>query len=1116
MPRKTDPGKIKVGHGLAASDSVEVNALIPGQGEPGAAGGGSGMVQHIQDEHDAHPASSVSVDDVPKIYDASNVEGVLDELAALVPPKPAQIGFQLHYFNTTGIPDWGILKLDDATWFQRNQDQLSPTSEWFSYVDNNGVPDPDTGMEVYPYFWRTPRTARDFNPAGNDPYSDKMFNVASNTYIGGGVGEAHAGAFTDDISDKIVGREITMTHEIIPSSGEYGGKEVVLSGMVFPADRGTLALVRLSPTGFFDPDTLDPEDFVKNKVLAAINLGQGILDKCDGQPGGIFWIGEHGGECAPHSYDPFSYPGRATGQYDLRELHTGLHRKKDGSSPDGADLPLPFSDYDGDGVTGAPAAGQVRLGTDPNSGIPMLADGIPIFGAGSMARAGGNDHNFFRYRLPYLVDYTKPNGLKWTPPQEHHRYFDKPLIAFEESEELDYAGDYRAFEKDYWTFQVGRYRHQFKLPSELIDEHAARKCGHYILLHFKKEQYFEEFVRDQEVPTKDKLYSANLVNWNSVGHPFNKTQEPEDANPVAASSYHVLRANVFEDVLGDKDSEFCPGDVPPIIDGEGQHLSATVNLKQASDVIKVSGVPYLITGDNAASGTVFEDLKVQLKAPDHANNVYGLFETSFLTHDGSEGTGQDAAHQIGDNKWLGNMFPAFLNTLSFTPDSDTMEMVELAGQDPFTSHNVRRGRIHFGVGHLQDPTSLTYPVPERDEAACMELPILYFKGDKRPKFSRDAVLRAFFRRPLNHGRDFLDYAKFFNTGIRILTMSELKPVTMLWHGGDHRKGGEALFYSNAYNNPNAVSGGGDHLWDFSKHRNETFLDETFRLRSDFRTAAGDAVLPTRDTENLVGPGLPHGDYEIQALPFNRDTVLNLSLSGLTWLGSASEDIILSTPPVEKELQVAGWPDRNPPIQDGVGDTTFPSGVLIMPQHDYSANCMPIGPDYSGLSDEPRSYTRLFHNVGTAGCSKVKISLTGINLEHFKFSSAGKMLMSIYIKVPGLTTWMDIGRRDGEGPSKQDPFADSAGCMILGPGTADLDPVPAYGLKQCVVECNLGAAAALYEPVLAENTDLSVPCQMLLKVVIYPKGKMLNLEQGGAESSVSEIAGLVGIMVEGVK
>ena len=140
-------------------------------------------------------------------------------------------------------------------------------------------------------------------------------------------------------------------------------------------------------------------------------------------------------------------------------------------------------------------------------------------------------------------------------------------------------------------------------------------------------------------------------------------------------------------------------------------------------------------------------------------------------------------------------------------------------------------------------------------------------------------------------------------------------------------------------------------------------------------------------------------------------------------------------------------------------------------------------------------------------------------------------MAIYIKVPGLTTWMDIGRRDGEGPSKQDPFADGAGCMILGANTKDLDPTPKYGTKECVVECNLGAAAALYRPVLDED-PANVPakadwyveegglkkvgCQLLMKIVIYPEGTDLNLEQGGANASVSEIIGLTGVVVQGVK
>lgn len=1110
MPRKIDPGKIKVGHGLAASDSVEVNALIPGQGEAGAVGGaGAGMTQHIQDDHNAHPASSVSVDDVPKIYDASNVEGVLDELAALVPPKPAQIGFQLHYFQTTGIPDWGILKLDDATWFQRNQDQLSPTSEWFKYLDSDGEPDPDTGMEIYPYFWRTPRTARDFTPKGNDPASDKMFNVADALYGGGGHGEAHAGSYTADYTDKISGDEIVMSHEIIPSSGEHGGKEVVLSGMVFPADRGTLAIVRFNPRGYFDADTLDPEDFIKNKVLAAINLGQGILDKCDGNPGGIFWVGEHGGECAPHSYDPFTFPGRATGQYDLRELHTGLARKKGGSFPDGEDLPAPFSDFDGDGTDGAPAAGQVRLGTDPNSGIPMLANGIPILGAGSMARGGGNDHNFFRYRLPYLIDYSKPHGLKWTPLNERHRFYDKPEIALEAANELDFAGDYRAFEKDYWTFQVGRYRHQFKLPTEIIDEHTARQCGHYILLHFRKEEYFEDMVRDGVMPTQEKLYSANLVNWGNVVHPINKTRSPEEADPVAASSYHVLRANVFEDILGDKDSAFCPGDVPPIIDGEGQHDIARVEVKTDGSGVLVSGVKYLTTGQNAASGTVLENLKVQLKAPDHPNNVYGLFETSFLTHDGSEGTGADGNIQFQDQRFLGNMFPAFISSFAFTPSSDTTLFSEVAGHDAYTPEkNIRRGRLHLGVAHLQDPTSGSYPVPETEGQATASIDNIYFKGDETPKFSRNAVIRAFFRRPLNHGRDFTDYTKFFNTGIRLNMMYDLKPVGILWHGGDHRKGGERLPWSNDYTNPNAD------LWGSHKDRTELFLDETYRLRSNFRAPNGDLVLAVRDTENLAGPGLPHGDFEVAPLPYDETTSLS---SDLHWLGSNSHQFPLSDAQNENELQVAGWPDRNPPIEDGVVDPTSSTGVLIMPQHDLSSNCLPVGnPDYSGLTTEARSYVRLFHDVGTEGSSRVHVVLSGINLEDFAFDppNAGSKKMAVFVKVPGLTTWMDVGQRDGEGPSKQDPFSDGAGCMVLGPNTIDLPPTPKYGTKNCRVECNLGSAAALYRPLSSSSGE--VPCQLLVKVVIYPEGASLNLEQGGPNASVSEITGLISIRVQGVE
>lgn len=1119
MPRKTDPGKIKVGHGLAASDSVEVNALIPGQGEPGAAGGGSGMVQHIQDEHDAHPASSVSVDDVPKIYDANNVEGVLDELAALVPPRPASIGFDLHYFKTTGIPDWGVLKLDDATWFIRNPDQMK--NEWVNYLLEDGNNDLDTGTEIYPYFWRTPRAARDFGKGkwvskGNDPRSDSMFNVADGGYVGGGVGEAHAGAFATELDDKTNRTNLAMTHEIVPSSGKHGGKEVVVSGMVFPADRGTLALVRFAPNGFFDPETLTPEDFVKNRVLAAINLGQGIFDKCDGAPGGIFWLGDHGGDCAPHSYDPFTFPGRATGQYDLRELHTGLYRKKDGSSPDGEKLPDPFHDFDADGVQGAPAAGQVRLGTDPNSGIPVITDGIPIFGAGSMARGGGNDHNFFRYRLPYLVDYSKPHGIKWTPLHEKHRFYDKPAVALDPNSELEWAGNYREFEKDYWTFQVGRYRHQFKLPQDIIDEHTPRKCGHYVLIHFKKEVYFEDMVRDQIMPTQDKIYSANLVNWNYVGSVFNKTQKHDDADPVTASSYHVLRANVFEDNLGDKDSEFCPGPVPPIVDGEGQHEHAIVQVEPSSFYMFVSGIRYATSGSSGVDdGLHFRDLSVLLKEPDHHAEppVYGLFESSFLTHDGVknvEGSGTD----MGDHKWLANMYPSFLSTKSFTNESDSTQVHLLPDHEVMKDDvNYRSGRVQYGFAHLQNPTTTHYPVPKKDDQANLYAEMIHFEGDDLPKFSRDAVLRAFFRRPLNHGRDFIDHTRFFNTGIKILSFKEQDRVKILWHGADHTKTNtDPILYTHHWDHPQADP------WNAEKHRAEFFLDESFRLRSDFREINGSLNLSLKETENLNGPGLPHGDEEVMALPYNEEMVMGTALGQIHWLGSKSHLTSLLEPEQKLELQVAGWPDRNPPIEDGVRDTTHTSGVLIMPQHNFKTGYLPNGNiDYSGLADKPRSYVRLFHDVGEEGSSKVVIGLAGIHLEHFEWSApnVGSNKMAILLKVPGLTTWMDIGRRDGEGPSKQDPFADGAGCMVLGPNTKNLSPKSQYGTKRCMVECNLGSAAALYRPLDPTNLE-KTGTQVLVKVVIYPEGADLNLEQGGPDGSVENIAGLVGIMVQGVK
>jgi hypothetical protein len=172
------------------------------------------------------------------------------------------------------------------------------------------------------------------------------------------------------------------------------------------------------------------------RVVAALLCGQGVNADCDGNPGGIFEAG---------TPNVFSFPGRATGQYDLEELHLGVDSQTGDPLPSGPN----------------PMAGQVRLGSDPAAGVPPVPGGIPILGGTTAANGGGNDNNFFRYRLPYLEDYSSTSGLEYTPDIQKPRYFTKPPVSLNPATDLTQAGDYANFTKDYWTFQVARYRHQF-------------------------------------------------------------------------------------------------------------------------------------------------------------------------------------------------------------------------------------------------------------------------------------------------------------------------------------------------------------------------------------------------------------------------------------------------------------------------------------------------------------------------------------------------------------------------------------------------------------------------------------------------------------------------------
>jgi hypothetical protein len=131
-------------------------------------------------------------------------------------------------------------------------------------------------------------------------------------------------------------------------------------------------------------------------------------------------------------------------------------------------------------------------------------------------------------------------------------------------------------------------------------------------------------------------------------------------------------------------------------------------------------------------------------------------------------------------------------------------------------------------------------------------------------------------------------------------------------------------------------------------------------------------------------------------------------------------------------------------------------------------------------------------------------------------------IAIMVKVPGLTTWMDLGRLDGDGPSKQDVALDGAGCQVQGPNTfSSIDPTT--GMVYCQVKVNVGPAVNLAwgEDELGGGTPM-VP--VLVKVVMNELAKDYNLETtytgfpGQFDAVVApgawseEVRGLTGIKV----
>ena len=1068
MPRNVNPGTIRVGSGRNADKSLDSNSFTT----PVVNSARNGVKAHVSEPKSSHAASSISVSP-SEFFNSDDVAGVLDEVSALLPTRPPNVGEFSKIINFSGITDWGVLKLRDAGLGERGD---------LTFPDPNS---PNDDLDIYPTFHVPPKVADTVPPfevsaGGNDPETDLVFNVFDGLYSGGGTGTTHFGGFPRDVvsqSDQI----ISQSARLLPSEG-IGAKSFVLSGSIYPADRGVLALFYWPPEGtVLDFLTQD----LTVRVVAALNLGKGLVgqssEECDGDLGGIF---------TGDPKDPFQYPGQATGQYDLVELHSAQ------VGGTGATLPAPFD-------VPNPAAGQVRLGTSVDAGVPLVVGGIPILGATAIATGGGNAGNFFRYRLPYLADYSTVTGLVNTPEVEKFRYFEKPAISLDPVEDLTQSGNYTDFSANYWSYQIARYRHRATFPTGFPNPPVPRDMGSYILIHFKTERDFEFYARDGVLPNTPgqcyEVYSANLTNW----------ADPEDNNNLANGSetgegYHVVRARNYED--------------PSAVDSVTFDTGSFTYSNSPNEVMPISGVFYFTPGTTSSSPWTIQTMDA---------TVLGFWRNTFRTSE-LDSTGAVTAG-------LGSPNPAmlYLGRFGYEPGK-----ILHAAEIDFDGQ-VKAQRLEFGYDKLDSGSThgafSLLNSPKAADSAEFELtgtqPVGFVGDVNLPQFSTDAKIRLFMRAALGFQEPETSFRP--NNG-SIIPVSDGIPI---------------MFYSStetlmtqgigSYGNVTVAPAGPfpslarANLETPLKDYQERFLDEVYR----YIDATLASIDPTHNGSSgkLTGPGFPEGNPDNINTDFweefpvrigtNTDTYQTSSWlqQGIHLADLTTFQTIFSAPP---EAQVAGLPDRNPPIEDGVTFSAPSSGVLIYPQDDYSNNAVRpsttggdlIGsfsqPDYSTITDPEVVYVRafdvaMFRSVKSQdlnGQPLFSLIVSGLRLVDFEFFGIGpgSAKIAIMVKVPGYTTWMDMGRRDQSGPSKQDSALDGAGCQVFGSETFDFRDAET-GVWTSQVRINVGPAANLYQ-----NTVNETP--VLVKVIMKVAGKDLNFEQGGADGTTDALRGLIGLEI----
>jgi hypothetical protein len=1189
MPRIVNPGTLTTGHGKAAPDEIAlrpelsgVAGPVPNIGEiqqtipslPGQLAVQS-VIAHIDDPKEAHTASAIEHDGHPDILWSSNVEGALDELIGTVLKRPPMLGEWSPDTSFSGIADWGFLKLRDGGLENYVGAGLTFTD---ATVQNDA--------NVYPYLLSETGPPRDteFLVTMTDPRSDHQFNwgMESLGEPGMGYGRTHIGAYTRTghiaVPNAAIfrsGRLFARPAAFDAATGRNERAPVTVSGTIFPADRGVLALIH-----FVVPRSEDPLDVpisflaqplvsdetnplsTQGRVVAAILLGNGILgDKChgvdpcadahlcDGDPGGIFGPGVD----ADGNYDPFQFPGRASGQYDLLELHLGVNSAAQA-------LKTPWDDLDGDTVAGAqrtptavtPAPGQVRLGTDPDAAplLPVVSNGIPILGGTvdcftvpPVAQAGSltfpihgdaivRSSNFFRYRLPVLKDYSPATGLKWTPRGElpastfeTSRFFDvaAPSAATYEDgvavgASLRSAGVYDDFDEDYWVWQVARYRQTFLMPS-IAANNVREEAGTYMLVHFKRETDFESFVRDGsfpwDTPAPYEVYGASIVDapedtdnlandWPAATVPV-APDGPAPAYGYAANPWHNIRNRIYLDPVGTA--------LPAVASSALTWTSASAPGGATEEVIWVSGIAYFTPRDIATGAS-----SVTLTACDLTLNPG--FWTSYRTDYADLETWPTIGPAV-----VASQNPAMVALAPWGYAADGALASSLTvpvgaapgGYIPATTYQdqfrLEVPFTHLGTAGGNPFSDINAPLEVDPLVLALAGTILLLGDDEDPSFSSNAVVRVHFRRPLNHtaaNTTNLPYTAVDGHG-QLLTHTDPGPVllhTTRWDGAN-RVGD--------YGNWTVGGSGAIEFNTAPKDYTERFLDEGHRYVADAPAGInGTGPYTAATLVALDGPGMGGWAAGPVETPV-RVSLANAPWSGSSWLLQGHHLLDLSGATLSHDaLQVAGLPDRNPQIKD-VNTVPFPSaGLLIYPRTDYPTDgYFPDGThvaggqfDYSAAAGD-RTYLRCFDAafsnhatpVAVAGKSDLVVRLDGITLADILYAAPGPGGLAVNrpavaIKVPGLTTWMDAGRQDGAGPSKQDNLLDGAGCLVFGSETYTFtDPVTGY--KGCYLKINVGPVAGLFiNPALWSSYIAGSPlgeAPVLVKVSMGAGALSYNLE-----------------------